>query len=159
MYCQKCGQKTTRKTKFCTSCGAGLVQPNQNVKSKKTRINKPFATHLSVLIFGSVLAIATVYLVTNKVEPEKNTNTLSIRSRAVLEIAKKFDCLCGNCDHPLEECECTHKNGAVDVKSFIAQKLAEGHLDKHVTEMVQNQYGGRKGKLVFPADSVKILKG
>jgi hypothetical protein len=55
-------------------------------------------------------------------------------------------CPCGSCNDALDECTCDDANGAVEVKSFIAQKLLEGHKKPHIVEMVQEHYGGLKNQ-------------
>ncbi|MCA9735057.1 MAG: hypothetical protein H6696_14665 [Deferribacteres bacterium] len=156
MFCPKCGQKSTRKSKYCTGCGAGLSRNTRKVRTKAARHNKSFSWFPLILVCLALIVIVVVYPGKNNKRSQPGKDH-SIRSFAVLEIAEGFDCFCGECDHQLKECECGHKNGAKEVKNFIAQKLKEGHHKPHVVDMVKEKYGS--GKLIFPADSVKLFKG
>jgi hypothetical protein len=79
----------------------------------------------------TVLPTATT-LATNSVEDQ------------VIQVALNFKCACGGCGElPLAECQCDMPKGAVEEKSFIRTKLAEGHTVPEVIELVDQKYGHR----------------
>jgi len=62
----------------------------------------------------------------------------------VLQVAVNFKCACGGCGElPLAECQCDMPKGAVEEKSFIRTKLAEGYTVPEVIELVDQKYGHR----------------
>lgn len=62
----------------------------------------------------------------------------------VLQVAVNFKCACGGCGElPLAECQCDMPKGAVEEKSFIRTKLAEGYTVPQVIELVDQKYGHR----------------
>jgi len=62
----------------------------------------------------------------------------------VLQVAVNFKCACGGCGElPLAECQCDMPKGAVEEKSFIRTKLAEGNTVPEVIELVDQEYGHR----------------
>ncbi len=62
----------------------------------------------------------------------------------VLQVAVNFKCACGGCGElPLAECQCDMLKGAVEEKSFIRTKLAEGNTVPEVIELVDQKYGHR----------------
>ena len=62
----------------------------------------------------------------------------------VLQVAVNFKCACGGCGElPLAECQCDMSRGAVEEKSFIRTKLAEGNSVPEVIELVDQEYGHR----------------
>ncbi len=58
-------------------------------------------------------------------------------------VVAKLHCLCGNCRKLLAECECAHRNGAIEVKTFIKKRLAEGFSGSDVLSAVKRVYGSR----------------
>jgi hypothetical protein len=62
----------------------------------------------------------------------------------VRQVAVNFKCACGGCGElPLAECQCDMPKGAVEEKSFIRTKLAEGYTVPQVIELVDKEYGHR----------------
>jgi len=62
----------------------------------------------------------------------------------VRQVAVNFKCACGGCGElPLADCQCDMPQGAVEEKSFIRTKLAEGHTVPEVIELVVQKYGHR----------------
>jgi hypothetical protein len=62
----------------------------------------------------------------------------------VFQVAVNFKCACGGCGElPLAECQCDMPKGAVEEKSFIRTKLAEGYTVPEVIELVDQKYGHR----------------
>ena len=62
----------------------------------------------------------------------------------VFQVAVKFKFACGGCGElPLAECQCDMPKGAVEEKSFIRTKLAEGYTVPEVIELVDQKYGHR----------------
>ena len=79
----------------------------------------------------TVLPTATT-LATNSVEDQ------------VRQVAVNFKCACGGCGElPLAECQCDMPKGAVEEKSFIRTKLAEGFTVPEVIDLVDQKYGHR----------------
>jgi len=155
MYCPNCGQKTTRRSKFCPSCGEDLtVQVPRKAKNVESR-GVPLHYVIAILVAGILLGAVIIKMFDdgNGAAPESSPASFSIQSAAVLDIAREFNCPCGTCDHSLDECDCQHKNGAFEIKSFIAQKLRETHLKPHIVEMVQATYGGLKSPSALPPDA------
>jgi cytochrome c-type biogenesis protein CcmH/NrfF len=74
------------------------------------------------------------------------TTTLATNSGEdqVFQVAVNFKCACGGCGElPLAECQCDMPKGAVEEKSFIRTKLAEGYSVPEVIELVDQKYGHR----------------
>jgi len=152
--CQNCQQTVTRKTKFCPNCGATIVlRAAQKSPPQKARWSIPYA--LGLVALGIVVGYVVFKHSTHSGENSASDiqNNPATQSAAVLDIAREFMCPCGTCNDALDECTCDDKNGAVEVKSFIAQKLLEGHKKPHIVEMVQTQYGGLKTP---PSPSLKF---
>ena len=62
----------------------------------------------------------------------------------VRQVAVNFKCACGGCGElPLAECQCDMPEGAVEEKSFIRTKLAEGFTVPEVIDLVDQKYGHR----------------
>lgn len=57
-----------------------------------------------------------------------------------------FNCPCGQCVlDELKDCNCSHPNGAKEIKNFIGEKIAESKLTvNEIIDMVNKKYGGRK---------------
>ena len=69
------------------------------------------------------------------------TNSIEDQGR---QVAVNFKCACGGCGElPLAECQCDMPKGAVEEKSFIRAKLAEGYTVPQVIELVDKKYGLR----------------
>lgn len=60
------------------------------------------------------------------------------------EIAEGLKCACETCEHWLNECDCEHPAGALEVKALIRQKIGEGHKKPHILEMLFAKYPGLK---------------
>ncbi|MFQ5864948.1 MAG: zinc-ribbon domain-containing protein [bacterium] len=150
MKCQNCHHTVTRKSKFCPNCGTPIVaRKSQHQQQAKTQIH--FGYSLALVGLGIVIGLAIFKYAFNS-EDKSSPVTSAIQtdqllqSAVVLDIAREFMCPCGSCSDPLDVCTCDHKNGALEVKSFIAQKLREGHKKPHIVEMVQEQYGALKNE-------------
>ncbi|MFQ5750672.1 MAG: zinc-ribbon domain-containing protein [bacterium] len=148
MKCQKCHHTVTRKSKFCPNCGTSVV-PRTAQKPEPTKTGLPLSYGIGLVGIGILVGFAIFKYTSNpgmnSIQAVSNVqNSPKIQSAAVLDIAREFTCPCGTCSDPLDICDCDHKNGAVEVKSFIAQKLQEGHKKPHIIEMVQTTYGGQK---------------
>jgi enamine deaminase RidA (YjgF/YER057c/UK114 family) len=77
------------------------------------------------------------------VQEATSTPTNSIEDQ-VRQVAVNFKCACGGCGElPLDECQCDMPKGAVEEKSFIRAKLAEGYTVPQVIELVDKKYGLR----------------
>ncbi len=78
-------------------------------------------------------------------EEETNRNAIAtVADRDV--IISKFECLCGECNVPeLAECNCTHPNGAQEVKGFIDRQIsAKKYSVREIIEMVNNKFHSLK---------------
>jgi cytochrome c-type biogenesis protein CcmH/NrfF len=109
----------------------------------------PMSYVLGLIVLGIGLGYAIFKFSSNSGGTSAGTaanrpQALPIQSEAVLDIAAQFICPCGSCSDSLDECTCDAPRGAVEVKSFIAQKFQEGHKKPHIVEMVQERYGGLK---------------
>jgi len=146
MKCPNCHHSVTRKSKFCTHCGAPVVpRTSQVVTPLRSKWSAAYA--LGLVAFGIAAGFAIFKFSGDSAENHShNSIPQSLQSAEVLDIAKEFMCPCGTCSDALDGCTCDDKNGAVEVKSFIAQKLLEGHKKPHIVEMVQERYGGLKSQ-------------
>jgi hypothetical protein len=153
MYCPNCGRKTTRRSKFCPDCGENLSNPLPKKAKKTESRGVPLHYVLAILAAGILLGVVIIKMFNgrNETTPEILADVPSIHSAAVLDIASEFNCPCGTCKDSLDECDCDHKNGAIEIKSFIAQQLLRHHKP-HIVEMVQKQYGGLKSQSTLPPD-------
>ncbi len=86
---------------------------------------------------------------TNDVFPAPDKNTSKGVQLARLadreQIISHFACACGQCNiDELKDCNCNHPNGAVEVKRFIDDKIAEdAHTVEKVIALVEEKYGNR----------------
>ncbi|MFQ5824201.1 MAG: zinc-ribbon domain-containing protein [bacterium] len=150
MKCQNCHHTVTRKSKFCTNCGTP-VAPRSSQKRTQPKTRLPISYAFGLIGLGILVGIAIIKFIenssNNSFQAASNIQkSQQIQSAAVLDIAKEFMCPCGSCSDPLDECTCDHKNGALEVKTFIAQKLQEGHKKPHIVEMVQEKYGSLQSR-------------
>ncbi len=58
----------------------------------------------------------------------------------------QFNCPCGKCTiDELKDCNCSHPNGAKEVKRFIDEKISENRYTvNQIIELVNSKYGGKK---------------
>lgn len=144
MKCQNCNRTVTRKSKFCPHCG-------NSISLKKIADNEPQKPKIAIgyavvlVMAGVILGFVITQLGGNTEAPVQQSimtapTTIASTSSQVLEIAKEFMCPCGTCNDALDPCLCEHKNGALEVKTFIAQQLQSGHKKPHIVEMVQQKY-------------------
>lgn len=63
-----------------------------------------------------------------------------------VRIYSQFECPCGQCGvDELKDCTCNHKNGAVEVKSFIDSQIALNlYSVDEIVSQVASKYGGKK---------------
>jgi len=147
MKCPACGQTIARKSRFCEWCGKPVQQPPSPEAARSTRAF-PVAYAILFLILGFGIAFV-IFKPRSDRQARQSASTAdsspsAVYPAAVLDIAKEFNCPCGTCNDALDVCTCDEKNGAVEVKHFISQKLAEGHKKPHIVEMVNEKYGGLK---------------
>jgi predicted RNA-binding Zn-ribbon protein involved in translation (DUF1610 family) len=145
MRCQNCNNTVTSKSKFCPHCGERIILRSSSKKKQSTARNIPLSYAVGFVGLGLLLGFIIFKSYSNSTSRTfpsvSNINSSSlIQSPAVSDVAKEFMCFCGSCTDRLDECSCEHKNGAREVKSFIAQKLSEGHEKPHIVEMVRSEY-------------------
>lgn len=147
MHCHSCGRRNTTAHRFCPYCGSSLATGRTGPNTRRVGLVLLGAGLLVVVGFGSAH-------LASRTQGGAPRGTASLADRAalpmitdpaVLAVAERFDCPCGNCQDGLATCMCDHDNGAAEVKQFIARKLAEGHEQLHVVEMVSEAYGGLRG--------------
>lgn len=158
MYCPNCRHKVTRRSKFCPNCGEDLITARQAVaRPAPVQRGVPLPVAFGLLVVGILLGFLYFQYAgpSTRSTPPAIGSLPGIQSAAVLDIAKEFMCPCGSCSDALDVCDCTHKNGAVEIKTFIARKLAEGHLKPHIVEMVQQTYGGLKSTTLPLPENLK----
>lgn len=63
-----------------------------------------------------------------------------------VEIYSQFECPCGQCGvDELKDCTCNHKNGAIEVKSYIDSQIALNlYSVDEIVSQVASKYGGKK---------------
>ena len=63
-----------------------------------------------------------------------------------VKIYSQFECPCGQCGvDELKDCTCNHKNGAVEVKSYIDSQIALNlYSVDEIVSQVASKYGGKK---------------
>jgi len=109
----------------------------------------PFGYVLGLLGVGIVIGFA-VFKYSSTYERNTSpavanlTANPPVQTAAVLDVAKQFLCPCGNCNDQLDVCDCEHKNGALEVKAFIAEQFRLGHKKPHITEMVMQRFAPKK---------------
>lgn len=147
MKCHRCNHTVTKKSKFCPNCGEKIV-PRSSQNQTHAGVKIPFGYVIGLVLLGGIVGFAIFKLSSTSANTHthdvSNVQSSVLQSVAVLEVAREFMCPCGDCKDALDVCTCDDKNGAIAVKSFIAQKLQEGHQKPHIIEMVQAKYGGLK---------------
>ncbi len=147
MKCQNCRSTVTRKSKFCTSCGERIV-PRTSAPAHKAKPVMPVSYAFVLVAVGVVFGFVVFKFSAKPIVSAFPTSSempgvSSIQSAAVSDVARELMCPCGSCSDPLDPCQCDHPDGAVTVKAFIAQKLAEGHKKPHIIDMVHEKYGDK----------------
>lgn len=139
MKCQSCHRTVAKKNKFCVHCGSPVTpRRSENTEPSGFRMHPGYGAVL--LVAGLLLGY--VMFGRNKENPGQVEHSHPVAAPATIdEIVKDFKCFCGQCEDMLAVCTCEHKHGAVEVRAFVAQKLAEGHLAPHIREMVLSTYG------------------
>lgn len=128
-----------KKSKFCVFCGSPIT-----LRRSESKPPSGFRIHpgYGVVLLAAGLLLGYVMFNRNEDNPGQTEHAQPVAAPATIdEIVKDFKCFCGQCEHMLVECTCEHKNGAVEVKAFVAQKLAEGHHAPHIREMVVSTFG------------------
>ncbi len=149
MKCQNCNHTVTRKSKFCPNCGDTII-PRTSQKQASVHKGIPIQFGIGLIGLGILVGFLIFKYASDSGDNSVQTNLIyqsshAQYSAAVLDIARDFMCNCGNCgDDTVEDCNCEHKNGALEVKNFILQKVQEGHKKPHIVALVQEKYGGLK---------------
>lgn len=153
MKCKICHNSVTTDHKFCPHCGNRMLRRPSAGQGPTLSLKQGMV----LLLFGLFFGYAFFYVASDSgkdqaaTAPSKNKSTVT--SVAVNEIASEFMCPCGSCNDVLDQCTCEHENGAVEVKGFIAGKIAEGHKKPHIIQLVRDQFNAQPseaGTLVIP---------
>jgi hypothetical protein len=143
MKCQTCHQTVARKSRYCANCGAPVVpRSSQRQPAEKS---KPLTTGYAAALVGAGVLVGFLIFkfgISNSGSEDNADIPAALQSAEVLDVAQGFMCPCGKCSDRLDVCTCDHPKGAFEVKGFIAQQLAVGHMKPHIVEMVQKKYGG-----------------
>ncbi len=122
---------------------------------------------LLALVAGGVLLGALAMQLLQQKEPSPPTThahfdgtlrgeALAAQYPAVYQVASEFICPCGTCTDGLEVCDCAMAKGSTEVRTKI-HDLLQLHHAPHVIQLVEAEYGYRKGKdsssLKLPAPS------
>ncbi len=165
MKCESCGKTVTRKSNFCPSCGEPIVYRRSAERAPQRR-SVPFSYAIALVTAGAFLGFLIFKLSSGPSAPPvatSNAGTFQTASAVpaalvpqVREIADQFMCQCGGCSDPLNECSCDMKNGAREMKGFIAQQLQAGVEKSQIVAMVSLRYGGLKSANAPVVDFKKL---
>ena len=64
----------------------------------------------------------------------------TVAASEIQGIANKINCVCGNCDEIVSECDC---ETAVKFTTIIEKGLARGHSEERIVQDLVQQYGKR----------------
>ncbi len=151
--CRKCGHFNELDASFCVACGEEIVKITRN-EFKEKSVGPSYKTIALVIgmvfLFGFVIKLGINF---SKEKSPSKTPASSLLSTAslvrvdeskMIAVAKNFKCACGGCGElPLATCECDMRNGAVEEKNFIREKLAEGFSVEQAIELLDKKYGHR----------------
>jgi len=154
--CRSCGHLNEPEALSCISCGEEIIKaPGE--KPRKQSYNPSYKMIALVIGLVFVLGLSLKLGLTffkEKSPPQSPSIPTSTSSQKpspkvdeaqVIAVAKNFKCACGGCGElPLETCTCDMPKGAVEEKTFIREKLAEGLTVEQVVELVDKKYGHRK---------------
>jgi cytochrome c-type biogenesis protein CcmH/NrfF len=165
MKCQSCGQTVVKRGNFCPNCGARIVPRRSTPKKSKPTRSMPMSYAAAFIAVGALVGFMIFKLSTAPDSSQMVVEGNGVQSlgfiptelRAqVQDIASEFMCPCGGCTDALDVCTCDMKNGAVEIKTFIAQQLQAGHKKPHIVEMVNDRYGGLKDAAAPTVDFNKL---
>ncbi len=85
-------------------------------------------------------------LLITKVPPVSNLINTKATILDKISIYSAFNCPCGKCTiDELKDCNCSHPNGAKEVKRFIDEKIFENRYTlNQIIELVNSKYSGKK---------------
>ena len=151
--CRNCGHFNELDALFCVECGGETIRaPKENPKRQPTGSSyKTIALAIGfILLLGFSIKLATSFLRGGRPSNltsatiQTSTSAAKVDEAQVMAVAKNFKCACGGCGElPLETCTCDMPKGAVEEKTFIREKLAEGHTVEQVIELLDKKYGLR----------------
>ena len=159
MKCQSCGKTVAKKTKFCPSCGEPIVHRRSDAPQAHPRRSIPLSYALAFIAGGAIIGFLYFKFSSTPTPPQMvvgggfqgasgSVQAVAIPAALrpqVQEIASEFMCPCGGCDDLLSECVCEMKNGALEVKQFIAQQLQSGAPKPQIVAAVTQRYGHYQG--------------
>ena len=64
----------------------------------------------------------------------------TVTASEIQSIANKLNCVCGNCDEILSECDCDTAN---KLTTTIEKGLSRGHSEEQIVQDLVQQYGQR----------------
>ena len=147
MKCQNCHRTVTKKSKFCPNCGQRIV-PRTASRPAPQKSKMPIGYAVSLVAFGIAIGMLILKFSTepgSSTPPPSNlAGQFGATNVTVADIAEGLKCACGTCEHLLNECDCEHPAGALEVKGVIRQKIGEGHKKPHILEMLFAKYPGLK---------------
>lgn len=157
--CGTCGEESLEK---CTCPRA--VEERQFIRDYVERKGNP--TDITVALANKYGYLKAEYAKNYNIDPSKvwtakalqytSSSNLDLRQPRALdkkatlanaaEIYSAFKCPCGQCSiDDLKDCNCTHKNGAIEIKSFIVDLINKGsYTVNDIIRIVDERYGGKK---------------
>lgn len=156
MKCQSCSRKVHKKDRYCPYCGEMISPRGQGSSAGRQRSGSEtnWFIIIGAVAAGILLGVIAMYSWFPRTstgspggfDPTLRGQALLAQYPQVYEVASHFTCPCGSCTDGLEICDCTMKDGAAEVRSFIYAQLQSGHLPPHIIEMVAQRWGHRKSQ-------------
>ncbi len=159
--CGSCGEQSLEKCKCATA-----VEERQFVRDYLEKKNKP--EEIIVALANKYGYLKSEYAKTYNVDdsktwssavlqyPQKTYDLIKPRQlntqatfANVSDIYSAFRCPCGQCQiDELKNCDCSHKNGAREIKAFVSDLVRNGNYTiDDVIKIVDQKYGGKKQTL------------
>jgi ribosomal protein L40E len=151
--CGNCGHLNELEALFCVSCGGEMIK--KVTRQQRARSTRPASYKTIAVVVGLVLVLGFLvkFAITSVNKERDNTGPLTsaasvkgslaqVDDAEVIAVAKNFTCACNGCGElPLADCHCDMKNGALEEKTFIREKLNEGLTVKQVIDLVDKKFG------------------
>ncbi len=147
LKCSNCGNFNDLDAKFCIFCGKELIKTSkENLKRPSEGLSYKTISLIIILIFvfGFLIKLGITFFSGNKSHRFISKPVANVDETQVIAVAKHFKCACGGCGElPLATCECDMPKGAVEMKTFIRERLSEGFSVNQVIELLDRRYGHR----------------